>query len=395
MSPAYSFAMRATVFAGILLGAGCGFSRTIPGSGSGGDDQLVPDAPDVGPHGPDGCASFSTLVDTCTLVATGGDLALTGALHFDTNDGTLTDAQHNPVAVTAQLVTIDNVIVMTILADNVTLANDTALRVDGPVPFAILARGSITLGTNAVIDASAGGAGARGTCVSGSAVGGDRDGGAAGGGGGGFGALGGSGGRGNSDGTNSTGGAGGAQASVPVGPIGGCPGAKGGNDNHDDGGAGGAGGGAIVLIAEAVIELADTSAVTVGGGGGHGGNQHGLYYGDAGGGGGGAGGSLFVDAPHVHGSGALVANGGGGGQGSGDTKHGNDGKPGTLTTLQAAGGDGGSGETAGGAGGSVVSVVGVAVTGISGGGGGGGGGSVGFIIVHSADVTATLSPSAI
>ena len=380
--------MRSSVFVLALLG-GCGFrSSVVPDVG----EELPVDA--VLPPS-DGCTTFSTQFDTCTLMF-GGDLSLSGMVTYDTVtnelvvDGVMMPVQH-------QKLTIGGSPIDAIYAHDVKLAGNAKLRATGTLPFAIVASGRVTLENGASIDVGAGGAGAQVACANGPTSGENDAGGGGGGGGGGYGADGGNGGGGNSDhglfGRNSRGGARGrAVGARPPGPKGGCPGTRGGNGDAA-GGAGGAGGGALYIVAADRIELGNGAAITAGGGGGSGG----LMNGDAGGGGGGSGGMLVFEAPRISGQqGAVVANGGGGGEGSDSAKAGNRGSDGSLLTTHTNGGAANASDGAdGGLGGSQESVPGGSVTTVLRGGGGGGGGGVGFIHIMSPEVQlGTVSPAA-
>lgn len=380
--------MRAMLFA-LAVSSGCGF--TTNGGSNPGDAST-----DVVPV--DGCTTFSRQLDTC-MSPTGVDQALQGVLVLDTDAGTLVDDTDAMLSITTMpvMTKTNSVEVLALFVGNLTLDGTTRLRVVGSRPLAIISRGTVTLAAGAVIDLSAGGAGARAMCSDNAAQPGAIDsGGASGGGGGGFGAAGGNGGNGDSDGGQSTGGTGGAAVTLPTGPLGGCPGA-GGGEGGDPGGAGALGGGAIYIAAATKIDIAATAGINAGGGGGAGGARSGGSFGDAGGGGGGSGGMILFESPLVRSAGILAANGGGGGEGSGNNDAGDPGDKALLTIEPALGGTGGSGTgTAGGVGGTVATPPGGTPPGAQQGGGGGGGGSVGFIHVDSTDVQlgTLVSPAA-
>ncbi len=155
-----------------------------------------------------------------------------------------------------------------------------------------------------------------------------------GGGGGGFAAAGGSGGRDDADHGSASGG--GVAGDPTLSTLrGGCAGGNGSGPWQP--GRGGGGGGAVQISAAGQIQMAGTTSAR--GGGGEGGVP------TTGGGGGGSGGAIYLEAPLVSVSGALVANGGGGGEGGGDSSsgtHGDPGADGTWTTLHAPGGSGGA-----------------------------------------------------
>lgn len=373
---------------GLLLGgsaAGCGF-RSPPGTF---DDAGTRE-------GPDGCASFAMLLDTCAL-AFDGDLMVTGMSSYDTGShelkigGTVTPWPYRTIKIGGDDVDV-------IAASTVQLATSAILRGSGPRALAIVASDSIVIATDAQIDVSAGGAGMQTACANpampGQASSGSNDGGS-GGGGGGFGADGGDGGDGNHDATETVGGMKGhAVATLPGGLHGGCAGARGGNGD-DMGGAGGQGGGALYVVAARRIQLDSTAPLNAGGGGGRGGQHNNLTGGDAGGGGGGSGGMLVLQAPHIVGPTATIAaNGGGGGEGSESSNAGADGFPGSVTTSRANGGSGMANTGGdGGRGGSAEVSGGESVVSQPSGGGGGGGGGVGIIRILSDDVQlAAASP---
>jgi len=365
--------MRPGLVVGCLV-AGCGYT-----------------SPSVGPDGgapgdaPANCINFSHQFDVCAA-GTGGTLALdAGAYRFSTDDGTLTLNGSAIASPPSALVTGRAGPIRVILADALTLATGSSLRVDGGPAFGIAATSAVAIA--GTIDAT-GGAGAQPSC-GGTAAGngGDNGGGGGGGGGGGFGAGGGGGGRGNSDGPNAPGGKAGAAAATPHGPIGGCPGGHGGT-GEDAGGAGGAGGGAVYIVS--AIRVTVAGGINAGGGAGAGGTSTGGGNGDAGGGGAGSGGVIVLEGPMVGVTGVLAANGGGGGQGSGNGSAGNPGSPGQLGAIAASGGSGGgSTGTNGGFGGVGSAPGGETITNIDVGGGGGGGGGVGFVLMDSPAPTTT------
>lgn len=351
------------------------------------------DAPLGEPDGPPACKSFSSQFDTCMLTDPATTLTLTGQYTYDTTAGTLTVGS-TPVAITRMQLDGKAGPVEVLIVTDFHMSANARLRAVGNVPLAILAFGMIAIDGDALIDVSAGGAGARVTCPGGAIMGMPDTGGAGGGGGGGFAAIGGTGGNGNKDGGGAPtpGGPGGAAVtSTPLGPLGGCPGARGG-DGDDSGGGPGAGGGAIYLVAARRIDLAPGSGVNAGGGGGSGGHKTGLNNGDAGGGGGGSGGMVMIESPLVRAGGAFAANGGGGGEASGGGGGGNGGAAGALSTAAATGGSGGSTSgTDGGNGGAQAATAGASVTAFDDGGGGGGGGGVGYIIIKSIDAVISIA----
>ncbi len=375
----------------LVLGllAACGFHASgTPGAPDG------PGAPGGGDDTPGSGCTFSSQVDTCQLTLD-TDLTLSSAATYDTATHELR-VNGAVMAVAHTTFTTKDSDVDAILARNVHLTSGVGLSATGPLPFAIVASGSITLDDGASIDVSDGGAGALSACSTAPHPGGDSAAGAGGGGGGAYADSGGNGGDGNSNGPPAAGGAGGSSTGISDGPLGGCPGAPGGRGVAPSlGGQGGLGGGAIYLVAADRIELGAGAVLTAAGGGGHGGGFI-LASFDGGGGGGGSGGVIFLEAPQVMGPGAVVAaNGGGGGEGADDTAVGADGAKGSLSSAPATGGRGGApAGTDGGDGGSGNHTAGETVTAKQAGGGGGGGGSVGYVRIKSADVNiGVISPA--
>lgn len=353
--------------------------------------------PDAGTNpGSDACVSFSSQLDTCTLEQP-IPLDMSGELVFNTDTGQLI-GNGIPVTVISKVVPTLDGEVRVLFATLMILQNNTHLRAEGTLGFAIVATDSITMKAGSLIDVSAGGAGYRAVCPGGPTRGaGDSDG-AAGGGGGGFGAKGGDGGNGDMDMVESLGGVGGAAASPPpAGVRGGCSGAGGGDQSiMNRGGSAGLGGGAVYVVSNFTIGISDTAGIQAGGAGGAGGTRT-TGSGDAGGGGGGSGGMIFLEASVVRSEGVLAANGGGGGQGSGDDVAGAAGMPGLFGIDPAPGGQGANTSgTDGGAGGHRASPLGAKPTAADLGGGGGGGGGVGIIRVVSPDqqLGTRVSPAA-
>jgi hypothetical protein len=373
--------MRSSILMlGLVVGAvatGCGFhslSGAAADGGAGGDG---------GSDGPGGCTSFATLVNTCQL-SFDADLIVNGPASYDTDAHVLMiGGTATPFAIKTVMIGSDKVDVIS--AQNVHLGLSGSLRATGSHGLAIIANHDFLIDTDAQIDVSKGGAGARTSCPNGATRGQNNGNGAGGGGGGGFGDAGGAGGDGNHDGPPAQGGMPGrADPDFPVGFHGGCPGADGGFGDLA-GGAGGKGGGALYLVAAGRMVFTSTGPIDAGGAGGQGG-PHFTNNGDAGGGGGGSGGLLILEAPDILASGAsIAANGGAGGGGSDRSAGGGDGAPGSLTTDPASGGSGGTtASSAGGDGGSGDGTAGLSVTANADGGGGGGGGGVGFIRIRSA-----------
>jgi hypothetical protein len=362
-------------------------------------DARMTDAPadttnDAAPADAFVCTTFSGQFDTCTLAA-GSPLNIVGAgWTYDTdlqelrNAGTL-------VPVTRALVAGKAVPIEVLVVDTFTVSPGSVLRVTGSVPFGVVARGAVTI--SGTIDASNGGAGARGAAACGTAAGARpaaHGQGPGGGGGGAFRGAGGTGGEGDANGTGEDGGVGGIAVALPLGPLGGCPGGTGANgDAAGTAGLQGQAGGAIYLVGAGALSVAASGTVQVGGGGGgHGESPAGS------GGGGGAGGMILIEAAAVNVTGTLVANGGGGGGGAdNDPVEGSDGGNGTTSTTRAAGGAGAAnGEGGdGGGGGAGALLGGTTSTSTPDNGGGGGGGGVGYIsIIGIANTSgAVISPA--
>lgn len=376
--------------------AGCGFSGSAATDGDldpDGDDMVdVADDDMVDPDGGDNlpidsppCESYSSIFDTCSLTH-GAALVLTGENTFDTDTRELVH-DGTTVIVTAVQQSVAGGQVALILAESVRLDPDAVLSVVGSLPFGFAAQQTVELGDSAVIDASAGGAGAR-TCSE-PGVGEADGGGASAGGGGGFGALGGPGGAGDSDNGSTAGGAAGSMQPRPVALLGGCAGAAGGSKSlAGAGGRAGAGGGAIYLAAGESITLLGAARISANGQGGGGGCD------DCGAGGGGSGGMIFLESATVTAN-RLFANGGGGGKGGTSQEDGEDGETGRNGVSAAAGGtDGHFNGGNGGTGGWRDSNAGGNPEGAQPGGGGGGGGAVGYIrIVGSGTPGEAISPA--
>jgi hypothetical protein len=372
--------MRSSILMlGLVVGevaAGCGF-RSPAGATTDGDAGS-----DSGTDGNGGCTTFAMLVNTCRL-SFEADLIVDGSASYDTDAHVLMiGGTATPFAVLTVQLGPDQFDVIS--AHDVHLERSATLRATGSHGLAIIASHDFLIDTDAQIDVSKGGAGARTSCPDGATQGGNNGNGAGGGGGGGFGGAGGNGGDGNFDGAHAPGGSQGkAESSFPIGFHGGCPGADGGTGDLS-GGAGGQGGGALYLVAAGRMVFTSAEPLDAGGAGGRGGGHSGSN-GDSGGGGGGSGGLLILEAPQVLASGATIAaNGGGGGEGSDRSNGGGNGLPGGVTTNPAPGGSGGADSgSEGGDGGSASGPDGGSVTENADGGGGGGGGGVGFIRIFS------------
>ena len=345
--------------------AGCSF-RAGGLSGDAGDDGDVDPFQDAAPDAltTGACVGHQSFVLVCAAMAPMDDLT------WD-NAGTI-DTDRSPLC-TVQSQGPDAPQLCVIYRHNIKIA--AKLSAVGHRPLVLAASDAITIGAqldvasyNGTFNNTAGAAANEKTCAppvaatTGFAQG-------AGGAGGTFGAQGGIGGN------SRDGGQGGAPAPIVMVPLahvrGGC---RGGNGAAKLVGAGTAGssGGAVMLIAK--NQITGSAAITAGGAGGHGGGP------GAGGGGGGSGGFVGFDAPTVHMTATIVANGGGGGGGGAAGLVGN-GMVGADSTG-SAGASGGNGVGGGGAGGAGSSGA-TGNNGALGGPGGGGGGGAGIILMVS------------
>ena len=381
-------------FALLFALAGC---RQILGL----DDLAPRDAGDLdaSPDTSDGCVSFASQLDTCTVEFTTA-VTIDRAQLYNTDTHVLSDPDGgNPVVLDGsrqQDIVGPAGPINVWLATKFELGSFFELRVIGSKPFGVVASEAITI--TGTLDASSdtvlgAGAGTAANCGAASpAKPPDHGGGGApGGGGGGFQGTGGDGGDSDSNGTPGDGAPGGTTVAKPAGPRGGCPGGSGSSTStaSGPGGAGGAGGGAVYVVSQSSITIASFGVVNTGGAGGGGGGNV-----DGGGGGGGAGGMILLEAPAVSIAGKLGANGGGGGGGAGNNA-GTKGEKGQASSAAAQGGQGATNATNG-ANGSAGNVVDGPDNNAARppGGGGGGGGGAGFIAIVSPDISgaATISP---
>ncbi len=355
---------------------------SAPADGPSPDDGAPSDGPDV-------CTTFASQLDTCAVAASGA-LNLDGNHTYNTNThelkkaGTVIPTTHVEIEGLAGPIELLVVTDFTLVTGN--------LRVTGDVPFGIVASGMINI--NGTLDASDGGAGARGPSECGDAAGKPGTSSIEGSSGGGGGALrggGGGGGKGDANQNPIDGAPGGVAIALPSGPLGGCPGGKGGGDAATLG-APGDGGGAIYLVAGSAINI--TGTVHAGGGGAL--HAHAI---SGGGGGGGSGGMIVIEAPMVTVTGTLAANGGGGSGGADDVagSEGQDGERARASATRAKGGAGAPNSEGGdgGDGGAGGVLAGSPSTEAADNGGGGGGGGCGFIAIGSPmklTIAATISP---
>jgi hypothetical protein len=367
----------------VVLVAGCGFKPTVGGNGP--SDGGFKDAPDA-PVRMDGCSTFSTLFDTCTMAGGGSDVTLVGPADYDTGTNTLTLSGGGPMHPKHVLVVTPEGTTDVLIASSFTLTGK--LRVHGTNTFGIAAENGITL--DGQIDLTDAGAGARTDAQCAELVGiAGKMMSSHGGGGGGGGFFGGGGHGMDSTTTGATGGTGGNTSGMPNdGLQGGCDGGKGGDGNGGGtGGQAGDGGGAILLATAATLTLSANGIVNTGGGGGHAGDKNG------GAGGGGSAGMIVIEASALSNAGAIAANGGGGGEG-GDNQAGMRGQTGQPSLARALGGfgttnSGGAGALGGAAGtqdGADDNLV------QANGGGGGGGGGAGYIAIAHATPNGIISP---
>jgi hypothetical protein len=361
---------------GLLLSvvAGCSFSTSAPPVI---DDPLI-DASivDVMTTTIDACTTFSTQVNTCIVPPNANmALALTGTNTYNTENHTLTNNGTIIPVATATVLTSTGTIDV-IYVSSFSLAAGATLRAIGPLPFAIVASGTVEIeGTISLVGPAAGSRTDAICLASTGAKGQNSNLGAGGGGGGAFQGDGGDGSNGNGDGTQTQGGDGGTKiAARPTGIMGGCDGGDGG-EAQGDGAAAGDGGGAILIAAGVSITISGTGVINVGGGGGQEGNANGR-----GGSGGGSGGMILLESAQVAVAGVLAANGGGGGEGNADGRDGEDGQPSATPADGGTGGDPTGGNGADGAAG--ADLDGDTTNDVQNGGGGGGGGGAGFIAIN-------------
>jgi hypothetical protein len=295
-----------------------------------------------------------------------GTVTLSGALNTTTSSLCATDVVGAEAANWCVIAGTDVTVTSAGLAATgnkvLVLLATNALTIDGTLDVASHRGGNLGAGAGL------------GTCNAGTAPGAPG-----GGAGGSFGDLGG-------DGSGTGKGTTGAKPAAPTAVRSGCEGQPG---NGPTPGARGRGGGAVMLVADAVLQGAGTiNASGASGGGGTPGSGN-----ASGGGGGGSGGMIVLAAPSITLSGLVFANGGSGGEGSGTGS--GTGNPGTDPTGAAAATGGNGGSSSGGDGGDGGAAG--ATTGGPGGtatnGGGGGGGSVGIVRVLGTAASATFSPA--
>lgn len=364
------------------------------------DPGSLPDAT-VGADGDPDRECWGTDIDVCVRPPASAPLALAGT--FDT--GAMCTVVDDDLCVVA--------------GTDVTIGD---LRVFGPRPLVVIARG--TLAVTGTLDAASHRAGANpvgpgvgataATCAAFPGApgfaqnGGGSGGGAAGGAGGTFADAGGNGGK-----SVST--AAGAVAGITAHAFrAGCSGQNGGTRGGGVTAVGGKGGGAVYLISAATIEV--TGAINASGASGDAGTcascagsnptTQQLLDADAyGGGGGGSGGTIILEAPTVDiaASAKVFADGGGGGQGASRSATGAVGAEPTGLTPAPGGlgaNDGGTGPNNGGNGGPGAHAA--TKTGTIGadgessypGGGGGGGGGAGYVkTIGTLTNAGTISPT--
>ncbi len=293
----------------------------------------------------------------------------------------------------------DRTEICVIAADRIRVQGAPSMH--GGRPLVLLARHTVIVDPDTVIDVATHRSGKDGAgAPNAKCVGSNGSNGTTGGGGGAGGGFNGPGQRG-ANATGGTGGGGGPPtAAIALAAVrAGCPGGKGGT-GFTSGGGGGTGGGALYMIAGDRIEVSGT--INASGEGGGAGMKPTPTGGGGGGGGGGSGGLIGFDAPTVAittGT-VLVANGGGAGGGGAvpGGAAGSDGSDpavfGGVFPFKASGGVGGvpMGGTGGdGAAGAMGPTIGQDSTG----GAGGGGGAAGYIRIFGGqidDSNAVFSP---
>jgi hypothetical protein len=372
--------MRWTVLVVWFLAA-CDFTRT--GGTTPGDDDDTVDGPP--------CKSFSGVVDTCTATF-GPAVSLPSGVveyRYDTDSHELErcissglmivpDTQCSTIATPTNAV-VNGVEVW--FVESFTLAA-VPFVVTGSAPFAIVARGGISIAGQ--IDMQAGNRSVAACADQAGQNGASNSGGGGGGGGGGFQRAGQSGGNGGSGG-----GAGGVIQAAPDVLIGGCPGGKGGGGPSNTT-SGGSGGGALHLASAATVAVSSSGLINAGGRGGRGAQAE---DGKGGGSGGGSGGMIWIEAPNVMLAGPIAANGGGGGEGSSGSNDGRGGTRGDTDALAASGGRGNDSNGGDGGDGDAGPTAVATMQGESNASGGGGGGGVGYIrIVGTLGGNGTVSP---
>ncbi len=337
------------------------------------------DASHVDVGAPDACVQFSSLIDVCAQPF-GSAIYITGSATY-TTDAHVLDVDGMTIMTSHVLVQAAGAEPIDIvLADSFAIEPGATLTVTGSNAFGVVAPHAIDI--EGLLDASAGGAGSRGSdgcSTQAGAIGitvGDNG---AGGGGGGLQGNGGSGLATNSAAAS----AGGVPATCPLSPLGGCPGGGGGGSAMLGLSHGGPGGGAVYVASGVGITVGASGGINAGGGGGTLGEPLG-----GGGGGGGAGGTIMIETASLTVMGVIAANGGGGG-GAGGTGLSAMAQAGSDGQLGAVGAKGGSSvEGSGGDGGWRDMPDGATSNGTAKNSGGGGGG-VGYVIV-----VGTIAPGA-
>ena len=387
------------LFIALLSTAACQFDTSAPGTGATGDGDggaggvdasvnpqvdggITPNAdanlgPDATPAvACDDWLQLPSFFDPCTdIPVVSDDLILNevGEYSYDTDLGTLTSPNDNPVAHTSVLLASGAEGARVIVAGAIEVRTLATLRATGSRPLLIVSWEDISIA--GVVDVSSGaelGAGANPSVCSAATPGGDDTDGGGGGGGGAFGGAGGDGADAR-DGTDAAGGSGATASAVP-GFRGGCAGARGGNGQSALGGAAGNGGGAVYLVARKTLTIGGRVLASGEGGFGSGGDR-------SGGAGGGSGGMIGFEAVTLNllQDSVIAANGGGGGGGS-NQNTGAPGQSGLPEAQPAIGGDGESTPAGDGGNGGYSAVLAGQDGTTSDRGGGGGGGGAGFVL---------------
>jgi hypothetical protein len=305
------------------------------------------------------------------------DLTLMGVTTIDTDAGTITDQSG---ARTPPTTTVSGGPVGVFVIEAKSFTSSDHVTVTGTRALAIVSFGAVQIGSLVAVDATGFGVDGSGAVVgdatcAGSSAGAGNSHGEGGGGGGGFGTKGGIGGSGGAP--TVAGGAGGnTTGTIELVPLrGGCRGGRPSNqfNNYNSGG----GGGAVQIVSNTSIAIADHAFISANGGGGQGpaGPIACIVNTPCGDGeGGGSGGGILLEAPAITVSalGGVVANGGGGTcnvEGSAQSGQ----LSATPAMAQPCGGDDGSGGN--GAAGALAALNGAPGSGNNPVGGGGGGGA--------------------
>jgi hypothetical protein len=208
------------------------------------------------------------------------DVTLPAGTTINTDTGTVTGSDSQPIQVTSYVVTSGSVTIRAFIAHSFTISG---AKVTGNNPVAFVSKGAITIGGTLDASADTSVSGPGGADAPSTATGSGSD-------------QGGGGGNATSGGTGNLGGIAGGTAETSFDPL-----AGGGRGGSTGTGNGGGGGGGIELVSLEAITVSASGIVDVGGGGG--GAEAGA----------GAGGNIVFEAPTLEIDGIVAANGGGGG----------------------------------------------------------------------------------